>query len=337
MNSQSLIPSFEKIELHSLDLTAACAIDKLNDGIKVIKTLANPLVCDEKYLPFLAYAFKVDFWDERLGTDKKRALIKESILLHQKKGTLWALERVLELLEVKADIQEWFQYGGEPYFFRIKIEMEQEFPYLNQVQKLIDLYKNVRSLYEIDFNLFLKTPFSISAGTNTRLEIDEDIRLARESLIEMIFACTYDFDPFEIITISKETKYGLTSSNIADLEMYKESFDVERNTYITPKAQSITNLHFGDIDSDVMHLPIPPIKVSTRIVSGSNLIMNIGFEENNTSDLFHLDYHKTYGAETSFGLFAFSKVGMEFKGSGINTTINTETNINSICFLNLNI
>lgn len=146
MQKQSLIPSFEKIELHSLDLTAEKAINFLNNEIQAFRTLANPLICDEKYLPFLAYAFKVDFWDERLSTTKKRALIKESILLHQKKGTLWAIERVLEILEVKAEIREWFQYGGEPYFFKIKLSIEQEFPHLNQLQKLIDVYKNVRSV-----------------------------------------------------------------------------------------------------------------------------------------------------------------------------------------------
>jgi phage tail P2-like protein len=85
VQKQSLIPSFEKIELHSLDLTAEKAINFLNNEIQAFRTLANPLICDEKYLPFLAYAFKVDFWDERLSTTKKRALIKESILLHQKK------------------------------------------------------------------------------------------------------------------------------------------------------------------------------------------------------------------------------------------------------------
>ncbi|MDD2895499.1 MAG: phage tail protein I [Aliarcobacter sp.] len=337
MQKQSLIPSFEKIELHSLDLTAEKAINFLNNEIQAFRTLANPLICDEKYLPFLAYAFKVDFWDERLSTTKKRALIKESILLHQKKGTLWAIERVLEILEVKAEIREWFQYGGEPYFFKIKLSIEQEFPHLNQLQKLIDVYKNVRSIFEIDFDLFLKTPFTISGATNTDLEICEDMIIKRESVTNIHFGCNYDYEPYEIIHISKQANYALVCSNIADVEVEIKGFNIDRDTYISLNAGAIANLHFGNIDSDVMHLPIPPIELNTKIMDGSNLIVNIGFEQNNTSDLFHLDYHKHYEAISSFNFISLTKFGIEFQDSGLNTNINAKTNITNVCFLNLNI
>lgn len=98
MEQQSLIPSFEAEGLHKLDLVAAGITDELSEKHQVVKTLANPLICDEKFLPFLAYAFKVDFWDEELKESEKRDLIKHSILLHQRKGTLWAIEEVLELV-----------------------------------------------------------------------------------------------------------------------------------------------------------------------------------------------------------------------------------------------
>lgn len=98
MEQQSLIPSFESDGLRNLDLIAADVTDEISSNHKVIKNLANPLLCDEKYLPFLAYAFKVDFWDDELREEEKRELIKHSILLHQRKGTLWALEEVLDLV-----------------------------------------------------------------------------------------------------------------------------------------------------------------------------------------------------------------------------------------------
>lgn len=337
MQKQSLIPSFEKIELHSLDLTAEKAINILNSEIQDFRTLANPLICNEKYLPFLAYAFKVDFWDEKLSIPKKRALIKESVLLHQKKGTLWAIERVLEILEVKAEIREWFQYGGEPYFFKIKLSIEQEFPHLNQLQKLIDVYKNVRSIFEIDFDLFLKAPFTIASATNTNLEICEDMIIKRESITNINFGCNYDYEPFEIIYIDKQVSYGLTCSNIADIELEIKGFNIDRDTYINSTVGAIANLYFGNIDSDVMHLPIPPIELITKIIDSSNLIVNIGFEQKNTSDLFHLDHHKNYEAISAFNFISLTKFGIEFQDSGLDTNINAKTNISNVCFLNLNI
>ena len=61
MKTQSLIPSFEPDDLHSVSIAANDITTKIFDDLQEIKNLANPLLCDEKYLPFLAYAFKVDF------------------------------------------------------------------------------------------------------------------------------------------------------------------------------------------------------------------------------------------------------------------------------------
>ena len=98
MRKTSLIPSFENEKLHSADFIAADIVDSLALDVEAFKSLANPLTCETKYLPYLAYAFKVDFWDENLSEEEKRNLIKRSILLHQKKGTVWAIEEVLDLV-----------------------------------------------------------------------------------------------------------------------------------------------------------------------------------------------------------------------------------------------
>lgn len=337
MQKTSLIPLFEKAELHSIDLTAEKIIDNLNEEVQAFRTLANPLLCDEKYLPFLAYAYKVDFWDDNISVDKKRLLIKESILLHQKKGTLWALERVLEILEVKADISEWFNYGGDPYYFKIKLSIEQEFPHLNQLQKIIDVYKNVRSLFEIDFDLFLQVPFNVKAGTNTRIEITQDILFNKEIVNSLTFGANYDYEPFEIIHIVKEAQPSVAASSIADVEFETKGFNVNRQTEINNHAGLIANLHFGEIDSDVMHLPIPPIELKQKITFGSSVILNINFNKDINRDIFNLDYHIDYGAETSFNFISSSNTQLDFLNEGLNSTIKTITNINNICLLNLNI
>ncbi|MFY4767459.1 phage tail protein I [Aliarcobacter butzleri] len=98
MGTQSLIPSFEAIELHSSDIVAGNVVDTLSSEIEAVKTLANPLLCEAEYLPYLAYAYKVDFWNDFIGTAEKRKLIQKSMLLHQRKGTLWAIEEVLDLV-----------------------------------------------------------------------------------------------------------------------------------------------------------------------------------------------------------------------------------------------
>jgi len=169
MQKQSLIPSFEKTELHSADLVAADVIDTLNDQLQEIKTLANPVVCDSKYLPFLAYAFKVDFWNESLDESDKRNLIQNSILLHQKKGTIWALEKVFEALNMKAEVLEWFNYSGDPYHFKVDLSLQDQEITPAEIERLktyINIFKNVRSVLDELFVSYLnKYDLSIVTGS----------------------------------------------------------------------------------------------------------------------------------------------------------------------------
>jgi len=151
VQTQSLIPSFEDKKLHSLDVVAGDVIASLSSEIKVFETLANPTLCDEKYLPFLAFAFKVDFWDESLSVEDKRALIKQSLALHKYKGTTWAIEQVFEALNIKAVVKEWFNYGGEPYHFKIDLSLEDKEitpARADELTKYVGIYKNVRSVLD---------------------------------------------------------------------------------------------------------------------------------------------------------------------------------------------
>lgn len=151
MATQSLIPSFEDKKLHSTDEVAGVVVAALSSEIKAFETLANPELCEEKYLPFLAYAFKVDFWDESLSVEDKRALIKQSLALHRYKGTTWAIERVFEALNIKAVVKEWFNYGGEPYHFKIDLSLEDKEitpARADELTKYVGIYKNVRSVLD---------------------------------------------------------------------------------------------------------------------------------------------------------------------------------------------
>lgn len=96
MVKQSLIPSFEDVKLHKADLVAFDVMDQLSGEINIVKNLADANECDSKYLPYLAYGDKVDFWDKSLREIDKRALIKASPKLHQLKGTRWAILEVLK-------------------------------------------------------------------------------------------------------------------------------------------------------------------------------------------------------------------------------------------------
>ena len=98
MSSLSLIPSFKSDELKSLDNVAETLLGDIKEQLDEIKYLADPDKIDIKFLPYLAYALKVDLWDEYLKESEKRAYVKLSYTLHKKKGTRYAILKVLEAL-----------------------------------------------------------------------------------------------------------------------------------------------------------------------------------------------------------------------------------------------
>lgn len=93
----------------------------------------------------LAWQFHCDYYDADDDIEYKKAVVKNSIKIHQTKGTPQA---VIDLLEAafpsNTQLYEWWQYGGEPYHFKILtstlngVNMEKFLKALNSV-------KNARS------------------------------------------------------------------------------------------------------------------------------------------------------------------------------------------------
>jgi len=85
----------------------------------VIMTRINEL--SEDLVDLLAWQLHVDFYEPLgLDLDRKRALVKNSLIWHRHKGTKYVLESMIRILFFdNFKIEEWFEYGGEPYFFRL--------------------------------------------------------------------------------------------------------------------------------------------------------------------------------------------------------------------------
>lgn len=68
----------------------------------------------------LAWQFHCDYYDLKADIATKKSVVKQSIKIHQKKGTPQA---VVDLLQAafpsNTELYEWWQYGGEPYHFKV--------------------------------------------------------------------------------------------------------------------------------------------------------------------------------------------------------------------------
>ncbi len=128
-------------------------------------------------LPHLAEQYHItgnEGWLQAKTEDEKRALIKNSIKLHRYKGTKYGLLETLKTLSLTPTIKEWFEYGGDPYHFRVQFDVDTLFEetFENEILDLINENKNVRSVLEsLIFHLMTKAKIRFTSAVVTFEEI----------------------------------------------------------------------------------------------------------------------------------------------------------------------
>lgn len=116
-----------------------------------ISNLVNIDAIPGELLDLLAFEKHVDFYQSNLPIEQKRNLVKSSISLHRKKGTPAAIQEVFKKLALDSKLKEWFQYGGEPYYFKIEVNIKDKSVSEETFSSLITMineYKNTRSHLE---------------------------------------------------------------------------------------------------------------------------------------------------------------------------------------------
>ena len=69
---------------------------------------------DEATLDVLAYDLHVDWYDYSYPIEVKRRTIRDSIQVHRRLGTKYAVEKALGAVYPGTKVEEWFEYGGDP-------------------------------------------------------------------------------------------------------------------------------------------------------------------------------------------------------------------------------
>lgn len=67
----------------------------------------------------LAVEQRTPYYDQSLSLEARRALLKNTGKLNSIKGTKGAVETALKSVFGSGIVQEWFEYGGDPYYFRV--------------------------------------------------------------------------------------------------------------------------------------------------------------------------------------------------------------------------
>ena len=147
--SSLLPPNLQDTQTRALGAAWDKAFRKLvNYAERVSMTFAFVMELDEEMADHLCQSLDIKGYKADLSLQKKRLLIRSALLNYSRMGTKAALEDAVGIIHGGTSVQENWEYGGQPYFFRVAVDAGQEKVAENPVGRLLDTimeYKNARS------------------------------------------------------------------------------------------------------------------------------------------------------------------------------------------------
>lgn len=152
------------------------AIRKGKPDLTPIATLMNPNTCPAHLLGWLAWSLSVDVWDPAWSETTKRSVVRASLAVHRKKGTVGAVRRALQGIGTRAEIVEWWEAeafpGAEPGTFEIWLDLSTLLKFsasmpdlLVQLRRSVDATKPVSAHYTAHARVSAEAPALVGAGS----------------------------------------------------------------------------------------------------------------------------------------------------------------------------
>lgn len=189
-------------------------LHKISNDISKVYIINNIDNLDSEVLGLLAIQFDVDFYN-LLGTtlEKKKELIKNSIVWHRHKGTKSVLEDMLKKIYTeKFEILEWFEYSGRPYYFKILLwDVNLKEKDFKNMMLAINELKNARSKLEV---IEKNTNILNGLYTSNLLKIIKETKISKKGLITGVGGRFYTVS---VISVVKNIKIEMESGVYGEL------------------------------------------------------------------------------------------------------------------------
>ena len=161
-NKTLLPPTATKLE-KNLSQAIACELPI------PLRSLWDPQTCAYELLPYLAWQYSVDRWDEEWSEQIKRKVIAEAFEIHKLKGTKEAIRRAVEPFGFLIKISEWWQNNQTPGSFSLEIGVSDTGiteEYYNELSRIIDDVKPIsRQLSNLAIQLVSKGSLTIGVSS----------------------------------------------------------------------------------------------------------------------------------------------------------------------------
>lgn len=134
-----------------------CISYALNQAIRLLIKYSNRIgivyaveQIPESVLDQLAIEYDIKIYNQNADLQRKQSLIKNALISYMNAGTAKNLENTIANIYASAQVQEWFDYDGEPYHFKITatgVNTKNENT-IKEFLGVIESTKNVRSILD---------------------------------------------------------------------------------------------------------------------------------------------------------------------------------------------
>lgn len=181
----------EDKNMYALATAAAMAIVKYDKEINSISIYPNIDNASEELCDILAKDFDVTWYNYDYDLDQKRRIIKANFNVHRHLGTKGAVSDLVAAAFVDGKVQEWFEYDGEPYHFKINLPEDSTFIMTQDTvglfSRLIENVKSLRSRLD-NIEVHKKTTQTVYLGTivapAANQTVNNDITMDSETYVE---------------------------------------------------------------------------------------------------------------------------------------------------------
>lgn len=161
-----------------LERNAATACAQATALPVALRDLWDPEACPAAMLPWLAWAWSVDTWQDQWTERQKRDTVKAALAVQQIKGTAGAVRQALDAMGIPVRVQEWFNQtpAAAPYTFRLLVDVDQiavTQAGLVAALEAVERTKSLRShLDEIAVSAVTRSRLTVAAACNSGHEVD---------------------------------------------------------------------------------------------------------------------------------------------------------------------
>ena len=217
-NITDILPSVlsEDPRVQALGYAIQRAMQRLIDYCQNINIYASIDTVPEKVLDLLAVEFNTQYYDDTMDVEIKRSLIKHTLAWYTQTGTAAAVRELIGSVFGIGEVEEWFDYGGEPYHFRIRTyNVSATDEMLQLAENLVRSVQNVRSHLE---EVIVEIMESMTLYIGCKAIIDEDVTLYCDLSTFGIFLVNEDGE--QLVNEDNKKLFDLSDSGEEMLRVY---------------------------------------------------------------------------------------------------------------------